>query len=38
VLTSLRSYLMASAEDEAATEQGVLRRVSRLLGPWFTKP
>ncbi|NUQ62126.1 MAG: diguanylate cyclase [Pirellulales bacterium] len=36
VLTSFRSYLMAT-QDEAAGEDGVLRRFGRALTPWLPK-
>jgi len=36
VLASLRSYLMATAENAPASG-GVLRRASRILAPWLTK-
>jgi len=36
VLTSLRSYLMATPAD-AAPSKGVLYKAGRILAPWFTK-
>ncbi len=36
VLTSLRSYLMASVDDAAAAD-GMLRRAVRILTPWLLK-
>ena len=37
VLTSFRSYLIATIED-AAPGKGVLYRASRILAPWLAKP